>query len=87
MKFKKVFCAAVLVLTLLASSVFAAPQDALSLRPDNSFYIAIGLSDAGNLSRWVLSQENIDAFMPFIRGIAISIRTMSGFSRDVCSTT
>ena len=66
MKFKKVFCAAVLVLTLLASSVFAAPQDALSLRPDNSFYIAMGLSDAGNLSRWVLSQENIDAFMPFI---------------------
>lgn len=67
MKIRKIFCAAVLVLTIFASSVFAAkPQDALSIRPEDSIYFVLGLSDAGNLSRWVMSQENIDAFMPLI---------------------
>lgn len=67
MKLRKVFCAAVLVLTIFASSVFAAkPQDALSIRPEDSIYFVLSLSEAGNLSRWVMSQENIDAFMPLI---------------------
>ena len=67
MKFKKILCAAILIFAVLTSSAFAVtPQDALSMRNDDSFYIALGLSNAGDLARWVLSQENIDAFMPLI---------------------
>ena len=66
MKLRKIFCAAVLVIAIFASSAFAAPQDALSLKNNDSVYVAMGLSDAGNFVRWLFSQENIDAFMPLI---------------------
>ena len=66
MKLRKIFCAAVLVIAVFTTSALAAPQDALSLKSNDSVYVAMGLSDAGNFARWLLSQENIDAFMPLI---------------------
>ena len=67
MKLRKVLAAALLGLLVFAGYALAVPaENALSPQPDDSVYAVMKLNNTGNFLRWVLSQENIDVFMPLI---------------------
>ena len=67
MKLRKVLAAALLGLLVFAGYAMAVPaENALSPQPDESVYVVLKLNNIGNFLRWVLSQENIDVFMPLI---------------------
>ena len=67
MKLRKVLAAAILGLLVFAGYALAVPaENALSPQPEDSVYTVLKLNDTGNFLRWILSQENIDVFMPLI---------------------
>lgn len=67
MKLRKVLAAALFGLLVFAGYAMAVPaENALSPQPDDSVYMVLKLNNTGNFLRWVLSQENIDVFMPLI---------------------
>lgn len=48
------------------AQISARPEDSLTARPDNASYIVLRLGDTGAFLRWLLSEENINVFMPLI---------------------
>ena len=69
MKVKKFLVLAVLGLVFLSGISYAAqPEDALSTRPDDSLYFVLRLGDTAKFLQWLVSNENVQLFMPLILG-------------------
>ena len=68
-KVKKLLVLAVLGLFLFSGISYAAqPENALSSRPDDSLYFVLKLGDTARFLQWLVSNENIQLFMPLILG-------------------
>ena len=83
MRMKKILClalAAVMISAGIASalslgdiipatkSLLPVPENALTPRPDDSVYLVLKLDDTSAFLRWLVSEENINLFMPLILG-------------------
>ena len=68
MKAKRFIALSVLAVMIFTGTAFSEtlPENALSSRPDESFYAVLKLNDTSAFLKWLLSDANIDTFMPLI---------------------
>lgn len=90
MKAKRFIALAVTAVMLLTGSAYSAqPEDALTVRPNESVYGVLKLSDTSGFLKWLFSEENIDIFMPLVIASENSNDIMGGIEmiRSVAQNT